>query len=114
MQKDKSAYLHKAIWLIIMNMKIKMKIYHIDPIYRTTARYGHKYIKYKNWLITMMLIYIKQRLSNVWSSIHGKINQHWGWVEKRVAYIKASIFKSIVMFTFSALEENYSFKENFV
>ena len=29
----------------------------------------------------MKLIWIKQHLSNIWSSIHAKIKQHWGWVE---------------------------------
>ena len=39
----------------------------------------------------MMLIRIKQHLSNIWSSIHEKVKQHWGWVEKSVAYKKACI-----------------------
>ena len=30
----------------------------------------------------MMLIFIKQHLSNIWSSIHDKVKQHWGLVEK--------------------------------
>ena len=36
----------------------------------------------------MMVICIKQHLSNIWSSIHEKVKQHWGWVEKNVAYKK--------------------------
>ena len=31
-------------------------------------------------------LYVKQHLSNAWSSIHEKVKQHWGWVEKSVAY----------------------------
>ena len=31
----------------------------------------------------MLLICIKQHLSNIWSSIHEKFKQHWGWVEKK-------------------------------
>ena len=30
----------------------------------------------------MMVICIKQYLSNIWYSIHEKVKQHWGWVEK--------------------------------
>ena len=26
---------------------------------------------------------VKQHLSNIWSSIHEKVKQHWGWVEKK-------------------------------
>ena len=36
----------------------------------------------------MMVICIKQGLSHIWSSIHEKVRQHWGWVEKIVAYKK--------------------------
>ena len=33
---------------------------------------------------------IKQHLSNIWRSIHKKVKQHWGWVEKKnVAYKKS-------------------------
>ena len=36
-----------------------------------------------------MVTCIKQRLSNIWSSIHEKVKQHWGWVEtKRCLYKK--------------------------
>ena len=34
---------------------------------------------------------IKQYLSNIWSSIHEKVKQHWCWVEKNVAY-KESVY----------------------
>ena len=30
----------------------------------------------------MMLKFIKQHLSNTWSSIHEKVKQDWGWAEK--------------------------------
>ena len=33
-----------------------------------------------------MVICIKQHLSNIWSSIHEKAKQHWGWVKKSIAY----------------------------
>ena len=34
---------------------------------------------------------MKQHVSDIWSSIHEKFKQHWGWVEKDVAYKKACI-----------------------
>ena len=48
--------------------------------------------KYKNCLSMMMLICIKQQLSNIWRSIYEKVKQHWGWVERRVAYKKSVYF----------------------
>ena len=37
----------------------------------------------------MMVICIKQHLSNIWSWIYEKVQQHWGLVEKkRIAYKK--------------------------
>ena len=38
-----------------------------------------------------MITCIKQHLSNIWTSIHAKIKQHWGWVEKSVASKKSEI-----------------------
>ena len=35
------------------------------------------------------VICIKQHLSNTWSSVHQEVKQHWGWVEKSVAYKKS-------------------------
>ena len=56
-------------------------------------RNGHKYSKYKikcrMCLSKLMVMCIKQHLSNFWSSVHEEIKQHWGWVEK--ALKKASI-----------------------
>ena len=34
-------------------------------------------------LSMVMLICIKQYFSNIWSSIHEKVKQHWGWVKKK-------------------------------
>ena len=36
----------------------------------------------------MMPIYIKQHLSNIWSSIHEKLKQNWGWAKKKALLIK--------------------------
>ena len=56
---------------------------------RPRPRHGHKYRTYKKCL-TMMIIFtcIKQKLTNIWSSVHEKVKQHQGWDEKRVAFIK--------------------------
>ena len=56
---------------------------HIYDINRPMSSHGHKCSKYKKCLIMIVLICIKQHLSNIWSSIHEKVKQHWGWVEKR-------------------------------
>ena len=55
-------------------MKIKKQI----DINRPMSRHGHKYSKYEKCLSKMMLTCIKQHLSNIWSSIHEKVKQHWG------------------------------------
>ena len=43
----------------------------------------------KKCLTIMMLICIKQHLSNIWSSIHNKVKQHQHWVAKKLASNKA-------------------------
>ena len=58
-------------------------------------RHEHKYTKYKMCLSIMMFVCIKQHLSNVWSWIHEKVKQHWGSVEKSVAYKKVYIQSSV-------------------
>ena len=39
-------------------------------------------------LSIIMVICIKQHLSNIWSSIHEKVKQHWGWVENKHCLLK--------------------------
>ena len=51
---------------------------HRYDINRPWPRHGHKYIKYKKCLSMTMLVCIKQQLSNIWSSTHEKVRQHWG------------------------------------
>ena len=46
----------------------------------------------------MMLSYIKQHLSNIWSSIYEKVKQHWDWAEKKALLIKKSESKSLRFF----------------
>ena len=48
-------------------MKNRSQRYDIN---RPSPRHGHKYTKYKMCLSLMMVIYIKQHLSNILSSIH--------------------------------------------
>ena len=40
----------------------------------------------------MMVMGNKQDLSNIWIWIYEKNKQHWGWVEKRVAYKKKRLY----------------------
>ena len=37
----------------------------------------------------MMVICIKQHLSNIWSLIHEQVKQDWGWLKKSAAYKKS-------------------------
>ena len=46
-------------------------------------RHRYKYTKCKIGLSMMVLIYIKQHFSNMGSSIHEKVKQHCGRVEKK-------------------------------
>ena len=47
------------------------------------SRNGHEYTENEKCLSMMMLLCIKQHLSNIWSLIHENVKQHWGWVEKK-------------------------------
>ena len=62
-----------------MEIKNRSHRYHKKP----RSRNGHKYSKNKKCLSMMMLICIKQHLSNIWRSIHEKLKQNWGRVEKK-------------------------------
>ena len=64
-------------------MRLKMKCRsHRYSINRPRSRHGYKYTKYKMYFWIMMVICIKQHLSNIWSPVHEKVKQHIGWVEK--------------------------------
>ena len=69
-------------------MKSRSQRYNIN---RPRHRHLHKYNKFKICLSIMMVISIKQHQSNIWSSIHEKVKQHSGRVEKSVAYKKESV-----------------------
>ena len=82
-QKNKCVCIHEIIRLIIMKMKIKMKNRsHRYNINRPKSKHGYKYSEHKKYLRMIMLTYIKQHLSNISSSLHEKVKQHCGWIEK--------------------------------
>ena len=88
--KNKYVCLNRVIRLITMKMKLKMKNRsHRYGINRPRLGHGHKYTRHKMFLGIMVVICIKEHLSNIWSSIHEKVKQHWNWVEKNVAYKKS-------------------------
>ena len=82
--KAKCICFNEVIWLMGMKMRLKIKNrsqrYNIN---RPRPRNGHKYTKYEMCLSIIMVICIKQHLSNIWNSIRKKVKQHWGWIEKR-------------------------------
>ena len=73
-----------------MRKEAKNRIHRYD-INRPRPRHGYKYTKYRISFSMMMVICIKQHLSNIWSSIYDKIKQHWGWVEKK-KIVKRSVY----------------------
>ena len=81
------------IRLIITKMRIKMKNRsHRYNKNRPKSRHGRKYSKYKKCFSVMMLLCIWQHLSNIWSSTHEKVKQHWSWVETSVAFQKNRVY----------------------
>ena len=70
----KCVCVHDIIRLIIM--KMKMKINHIVNRYDINRHILVLAVS------MMILICIKQHLSNIWNSIHEKVKRQWGWVEK--------------------------------
>ena len=71
-------------------MKNRSHRYNIN---RPRFKHEHKCSKYKKYLTTVMLICIKQHLSNIWSSVYEKVEQHWGWVERQALVIKEACNK---------------------
>ena len=94
---------------------------HRYGINRPRSRHGHVFrhsyvVNIKNCLSMMMLTYINQHQSNIWSSIHEKVQQYWGWIGKSLADKKACIFKHMLYFQTNASHGftagNYMFKVN--
>ena len=58
-------------------MKLKNRLHRYDiNINRRRSRYEPKYSKYITYPTMMILIFIKQHLSNIWNSIHDKVKKH--------------------------------------
>ena len=74
-----------------MKMEIKNRSHRYD-INRPWSRRGHKYNKYKKCLSMMMLLCIKQRLSNIWSSIREKLSNTQAEFKKSIASKKKHVF----------------------
>ena len=96
--KNKCVCFKEIIWPVIMKMKMKLENRsHRYDISRPRPRHVHsRSTKYKKCLGMMMLIDIKQHLSNIWGSIHENVKHHWDWAElikKRVFWYLRFIFK---------------------
>ena len=98
-QKNKCVYIHKIIRLTIIRMKMKMKNRsHRHDINRPRLKRRHWNSKYRKCLRIMMLICIKQHISNICSSIHENVMQHWGWVELHAVQYMA--YEGIIPFSY--------------
>ena len=76
-----------------MRLKMKSRPQRYD-IYRPRPRHGQKYTQYKMCLSIIMVISIKQHLSNIWSSVHEEVKQHYGWVKKKHVMAPVAISKA--------------------
>ena len=78
-----------------MKMRLKMKnISHAYDINRPTSRHGHKYRKHKMCLSLMMIICIKQRLSNILSPATVRLSR------KKALLIKKRVFQLFPTYLF--------------
>ena len=67
--------IHEIIRLILTKMKIKIKNRSLRyDANRPRFRHEPNYSKYKKCLSVMMVMYIKQYLSNMWSLIHEELS----------------------------------------
>ena len=67
--------IHEIIRLILTKMKIKIKNRSLRyDTNRPRFRHEPNYSKYKKCLSMMMVMYIKQYLSNMWCLIHEKLS----------------------------------------
>ena len=85
---------NRIIWLIIKKRRLTVKNRsHIYNINRRRSRIGHKYTNKKKCHSSMMVVCIKQHPSNIWNSLHAKVKQSWGLVEKKCCLLKKRVFK---------------------
>ena len=75
-----------------MRLKMKNRSHRYD-INRVRPRHGHKYTKYKTCISIMIVICIKQHLSNILSSIHEKLSNTEGELKKVLLIKKEYIAK---------------------
>ena len=71
-----------------MKMKMKNRPHRYD-INRSSSRHGHKNSNYKNCLLMITLIYIKQHLRIIWSSNHEKLRNSEAELRNSVAHKKS-------------------------
>ena len=91
--RKKYVCLNEVAWLMTMKMRLEMKNWsHRYDINWPRPSHGHKYTKYKMCLSIMMATCIKQHLSNIWSSIHEKVNNTEAELKKSVTYKKSIYF----------------------
>ena len=76
--------IHDIIQLTLMNIMMKMKNRSHRHITDLDLNLDTDNSKYRECLSMIMFLWTKEHLSNIWSSIHKKVKQHWGWVEKSV------------------------------
>ena len=70
---------HEFIQLIVMKMETKKKIrLQRRDINTPRSRHRHRYSKFKRRFIMIMLVFTKQHLNNIQSSIYEKVKQHCG------------------------------------
>ena len=91
--KNKYFCFHVCDYMIYDNeMRLKMKNRsHRYDINRPRLKQRHTYTIYKICLNMMMVICTKEHLSSFWSTIHKKVKQRWGWVEKKWCLSKKGI-----------------------
>ena len=91
-----------------MRLKIKKRSWRYD-INWSRPRHRHNYTKYKMCLSIMMVVCIKQHLSNIWTSVHDKVKQHWDWVEKKnVTYKKSMYFLTFLFCILKVLAHTFA------
>ena len=93
MCKNKCFCFNEVVWLWQWkwgwNWKKRSHRYNIE---RPRPRHGHKYTKYKMCLSIMMVLCIKQHLSNIWSWIHKKLRNTDASLKKKALLIKKSVY----------------------
>ena len=73
-------------------------------LYDSGLRHGG--VNCKNCPSMLVLVCIKQHLSNISSSIYEKVKQHWGWLKKRVAYKKRRVSQLFSVSPLSSFAEH--------